>query len=171
MEWPFISIKEYSEIIKKVDTSVAEKAITVHLLIPQTMEILTCSTRIQRADVHVAHTHTHTHMQCAQMLMDSDHVFLSTLHPGDKCQQFQLYLKAFCRVICFFVLSFSFLPCFLSPCLPSSCLPSFLLFFLFFVFFRAAPSAYGSPQARGLIRAAAARLRHSYSNAISEPCL
>lgn len=75
MEWPFISIKEYSEIIKKVDTSVAEKAITVHLLIPQTMEILTCSTRIQRADVHVAHTHTYTHTKktvcvCIQMFRE-----------------------------------------------------------------------------------------------------
>ena len=41
------------------------------------------------------------------------------------------------------------------------------LFFLFFVFFRAAPTAHGGSQARGLIRATAAGL----SNARSEPRL
>ena len=46
-----------------------------------------------------------------------------------------------------------------------------LLFFGLFVIFRAAPMAYGSSQARGLIRATAAGLHHSHSNAISEPCL
>ena len=37
--------------------------------------------------------------------------------------------------------------------------------------FRAAPAAYGGSQAKGLIRATAARLRHSHSNARSEPRL
>ena len=37
----------------------------------------------------------------------------------------------------------------------------------FFVDFRAAPAAYGSSQARGPIRAAAASLRHSHSNVTS----
>ena len=37
--------------------------------------------------------------------------------------------------------------------------------------FRAAPSAYGGPQARGLIGAVVAGLRHSHSNMGSEPCL
>ena len=41
----------------------------------------------------------------------------------------------------------------------------------FFSFFRAAPAAYGSSQARGQIRAAAAGLRHSHSHAESEPRL
>ena len=44
------------------------------------------------------------------------------------------------------------------------------LFFSFFLF-RAAPSVYGSSQARGQIRAAAAGLHHSHSNAGSEPHL
>ena len=49
----------------------------------------------------------------------------------------------------------------------------FLLINLFFIFifFRAAPMAYGGPQARGQIGAIAAGLYHSYSNAGSEPHL
>ena len=49
----------------------------------------------------------------------------------------------------------------------------FFSFFTFFVFrlFRASPMAYGGPQARGPIGAVAAGLRHSHSNAGSEPCL
>ena len=43
--------------------------------------------------------------------------------------------------------------------------------FLFFVFSRAAPVAYGGSQARGLIGAVAAELHHSHSNARSELCL
>ena len=39
--------------------------------------------------------------------------------------------------------------------------------FFFFLLFSAAPSAYGSCQARGQIRAAAASLHHSHSNARS----
>ena len=39
------------------------------------------------------------------------------------------------------------------------------------LFFRAAPAAYGDSQARGLIRATAAGLHHSHSNARSKPCL
>ena len=46
-----------------------------------------------------------------------------------------------------------------------------LIFFLAFLFFRAAPAAYGSSQARSPIRAIAAGLHHSHSNARSEPCL
>ena len=41
----------------------------------------------------------------------------------------------------------------------------------FFAFFRAAPLAYGGFQARGLIRAVAASLHQSHSNAGSEPSL
>ena len=50
---------------------------------------------------------------------------------------------------------------------------SFLFSFSFFVFclFRAAPAAYGSSQARGLIGAVAAGLRHSHSNDRSKPHL
>ena len=44
------------------------------------------------------------------------------------------------------------------------------IFFCLFAFSRAAPT-YGGSQARGLIRAAAADLRHSHSNARSEPHL
>ena len=48
----------------------------------------------------------------------------------------------------------------------------FLLFFCWpFVFFRAAPMAYGCSQARGWIGATAAGLYYSHSNARSEPCL
>ena len=49
--------------------------------------------------------------------------------------------------------------------------------FLFFCFcvcpypFRATPLVYGDSEARGLIRAVAAGLHHSHSNARSEPCL
>ena len=44
-------------------------------------------------------------------------------------------------------------------------------FFFFLVFSRAAPTAYGGPQARVLIRAVAAGLCQSHSNAGSEPHL
>ena len=44
-------------------------------------------------------------------------------------------------------------------------------FFLSFLLFRAAPSAYESSQARGRIGAVAARLRHNHSNTGSEPRL
>ena len=44
-------------------------------------------------------------------------------------------------------------------------------FFLYVCHFRATPMAYGSYQARGRIRATAAGLYHSYSNARSKPCL
>ena len=40
-----------------------------------------------------------------------------------------------------------------------------------YLFFRAAPEAYGDSQARGLIRAVATGLHHSHSNAVSEPRL
>ena len=43
--------------------------------------------------------------------------------------------------------------------------------FFFFCLFRAAPSAYGSSQARGQIRAITASLHHSHSNARSDSCL
>ena len=42
--------------------------------------------------------------------------------------------------------------------------------FLFF-FFSAEGGAYGSSQAKGQIRATAASLHHSHSNARSQPCL
>ena len=45
------------------------------------------------------------------------------------------------------------------------------LFFLSFIFFRAAPVAYGDSQARDLIEATAAGLHHNHSNTRSEPCL
>ena len=46
----------------------------------------------------------------------------------------------------------------------------FILFYFIFVFFllRVTPVAYGDSQARGLMRAVAAGLRQSHSNAISE---
>ena len=49
----------------------------------------------------------------------------------------------------------------------------FMFFFLLFLFclLRAAPTAYGGIQARGLIGAVAASLCQSYSNATSEPRL
>ena len=43
--------------------------------------------------------------------------------------------------------------------------------FFFFLLFRAAPTIYGSSQARGQIGAAAAGLHHSHSNTRSEPHL
>ena len=46
---------------------------------------------------------------------------------------------------------------------------SFILFYFILLFFRAEPTAYGSSQARGQIRAAAASLHHSHSNMGSEP--
>ena len=50
-------------------------------------------------------------------------------------------------------------------------LVNFLAFFFFFVLFRTTPVANGSSQARGQIRAVAASLHHSHSNAGSEPHL
>ena len=47
----------------------------------------------------------------------------------------------------------------------------FLFFFFVFCLFRAAPVSHGGSQARGLIRAVAASLRHSHSNARSKPRL
>ena len=47
----------------------------------------------------------------------------------------------------------------------------FFFFFCLFVFFRAAPAAYGGTQARGGIGAVATVLRQSYRNSGSEPCL
>ena len=47
----------------------------------------------------------------------------------------------------------------------------FILFYYYFCLFRAAPMAYGGSQARDLIRAVAAGLFHSHSNARSEPGL
>ena len=44
-------------------------------------------------------------------------------------------------------------------------------FFVFLPFSRAAPAAYGGSQARGQIGAIATSLRHSHSNARSEPGL
>ena len=41
----------------------------------------------------------------------------------------------------------------------------------YFLLFRAALAAYGASQARGPIRAVAAGLHESHSNARSEPCL
>ena len=51
---------------------------------------------------------------------------------------------------------------------------SFIILFYLFLFFGiswAAPTPYGGSQARGLIRAVAASLYHSHSNAGSELCL
>jgi len=47
----------------------------------------------------------------------------------------------------------------------------FFFFFCLFAFSRAAPTAYGGSQARGLIGAVAAGLYHSHSNSRSKPCL
>ena len=60
-----------------------------------------------------------------------------------------------------------------SPALvrPFLFLSFFLFFFFFFVFSRAVPMACGGSQARIIIRAAAAGLRYSHSNARSEPRL
>ena len=50
--------------------------------------------------------------------------------------------------------------------------PSFIyLLILTFCLFRAAPTAYEGSQARGRIRAVAAGLSQSHSNAESKPCL
>ena len=48
------------------------------------------------------------------------------------------------------------------------CLQQFFVFFSFVFFFRATSVVYGGSQARGLIRAIAASLCHSYSNTGSE---
>ena len=47
----------------------------------------------------------------------------------------------------------------------------FVFFFFFFVFSRATPVAHGGSKARGQIRAVAAGLHHSHSNARSEHIL
>ena len=46
-----------------------------------------------------------------------------------------------------------------------------IIFIFIFCLFTAASTAYGGSQARGQIRAVASGLRHSHSNARSEPCL
>ena len=64
--------------------------------------------------------------------------------------------------------------------LPKSiCATKVLFYWLYFIehnffvcsFFRATPAAYGASQTRGLIRARAAGLHQSHSNAGSELCL
>ena len=50
-----------------------------------------------------------------------------------------------------------------------SLFPSFIFAVVAVLFLRAAPKAYGGSQARGPIRAVAVDLRHSHSNAGSEP--
>ena len=47
----------------------------------------------------------------------------------------------------------------------------FILFHLFYLCFRATHATYGGSQARSVIRATAASLCHSHSNARSKPCL
>ena len=47
----------------------------------------------------------------------------------------------------------------------------FILFYLIFCIFRAAPTAYGGSQARGRFRAVATGPHHSRSNTRSEPSL
>ena len=47
----------------------------------------------------------------------------------------------------------------------------FFIVVVYFCFFWGKPTAYGGFQARGLIGATAASLRHSHSNARSKPCL
>ena len=47
----------------------------------------------------------------------------------------------------------------------------FFIFIFYFLLYRAASTAYGGSQARGLIGAIAASLRHSHSNARSQPRL
>ena len=49
--------------------------------------------------------------------------------------------------------------------------PSHFFFFFVFCLFRAVPLAYGGSQARGLIGAVDAGLRHGYDNVRSEPHL
>ena len=66
-------------------------------------------------------------------------------------------------------LFFDFLFLFSSFLLPSFSFLFFLYLFCLFAFPRAAPKAYGGSQARGGIRAVAADLCHSHSNARSKP--
>ena len=47
----------------------------------------------------------------------------------------------------------------------------FIYLFIYLLLFRAAPAADGGSQARGRIRAIAASLHHSHSNARSKPHL
>ena len=47
----------------------------------------------------------------------------------------------------------------------------YLILFCLFAFSRAAPEAHGGSQARGLVGAVAASLRHGHSNVGSELCL
>ena len=54
---------------------------------------------------------------------------------------------------------------------PSLKQPRLFFFFFFFLFFRTTPTAHGSSQARGQIRATVARPHHSHGHARSEPCL
>ena len=53
---------------------------------------------------------------------------------------------------------------------PRACL-SYFIFFFFLIFSRAAPTAYGGSQARGLIGVVADSLHHSHNNARSKPRL
>ena len=58
-----------------------------------------------------------------------------------------------------------------ASCILSVSILLFIYFFCLFAFSRAASTAYGDSQARGKIRAIATGLRHSHSNAGSEPSL
>ena len=73
---------------------------------------------------------------------------------------FRVVVRDFPSFLAFFSLHFFF------------CLFKVIFFiFIFILLFRAVPVAYGGSQARALIRATAAGLHHSHSNAGSEPCV
>ena len=88
-----------------------------------------------------------------------------SLHPLAFCTLEEFSLTAACSIyICG-----SSVPCLKE--LARSCLCFFVVVVVFVCFFRAAPTAYGSSQARGPIRATAAGLRQGHSNTGSEPCV
>lgn len=105
MELP---LSAYSNIVKKVNTNVADMAIIVTFIgSNQPRKLLSCYSRVQLDGIHVAymgHTcgmHARTHAQKMKQLPRVP----STLHQGDKCQQLELHLNAFCNGVLLFFAS------------------------------------------------------------------
>ena len=88
---------------------------------------------------------------------------LSVYVPGFFCSMSGLW--DWSMLLCVAVVFFFF-----NCCIAFHCINLSLLLHFFFLF-RATSAAYGSSQSRGLIRATAAGLCHSHSQARSEPCL
>ena len=90
----------------------------------------------------------------------------STINKGNPylCFEYLLYILI-CSVLITLPKTVTYTGWLTRVCLHCRKIRYFIYFIYLFIFlFRAAPTAYGGSQARGLIRAVAGSLRHSHSN-------